>query len=182
MKNFLIILLVSSNVFAQDSLGFKTVAFDFGVVNYQIQSVADTNKAWTTLSTINPLRQKDSNLYASPIQTINIYYRAVANMIGGNIYYSNAIYYGQNSVIITNTKISTNWWTDKLTWTAIENNVSYYVIEYSSGSSWVKLVAVVAKGNGSYSYSNSRKWFTKKPNYRLTPYFKDGSAGTIIYF
>src|SRR6185312_11160332 len=149
-----LILFFSSKVFAQsDSIGFKTIAFEPGVTSYQIQSATDTNKTWSTITTIQPQKNKDSNIYAYPITTANIYYRIKAQMVG-NIYYSPAMFYAPqspNSATISKTKISTSWWTDKLTWTTNnESNVAYYLIEYTSGASWRQLANIISKGDGNY--------------------------------
>ncbi|HXU28546.1 MAG TPA: hypothetical protein VN698_15045 [Bacteroidia bacterium] len=181
MRTILILLLFNFKSYGQDYLVFKTNN-EVGVVSYNVQQSADKN-TWVNISTIQPLK-KDSNTYTYPLSVADNY-RIAANM-KSNIYYTAILYYAPqspNSVTISKTKISTSWWTDKLTWTTTnENNVAYYLIEYTSGASWKQLVNIVDKGNGNYSYSNSRGWFSKKPNYRLTPIFKDGSSGTIIYF
>ena len=181
MKIILIILLFNIKSYGQDSLVWKTNN-ELGVVSYNVQQ--SSNQAnWINLSTVNPLK-KNSNTYYYLVSVPN-YYRISANMVN-NIYYTGILYYTppvQNSVTISNQKVSSSFWVDKIQWTTSkEVNVNYYLIEYSSGNSWIKLAAIVAKGSGSYSYSNSRSWFSKKPNYRLTPYFNDGSAGTIVYF
>jgi len=182
VKNLFVILFFSSNIFAQsDSIVFT--ASDIGVKIYQTESALDTNKTWTVINNIQPKGLPDSSKYGSPISVANIFYRAAATMINGYVYYTPAIYYGLNSVTITNVKKSTSWWTDKLYWTTSnEVNVNYYLIEYASWSSWIKLVAVAAKGSSNYSYTNSRGWFSKKTSYRLTVFYKDNTQGQIVYF
>lgn len=184
MRTILIIILLNFKSYGQDSLIFKTNS-EIGVVSYAVQQSNNQNN-WVNVSTIQP-QKKDSNIYSYPV-TVPDYYRISANL-GIGIYYTGILYYTpqnvpvKNSVTVSNTKVSTSWWTDKLSWTTKnETNVAYYLIEYTSGASWNKLAAIVAKGNGNYSYSNSRSWFSRKPNYRLTPYFSNGSAGTIVYF
>jgi hypothetical protein len=177
-----IFLFLSSKIFAQsDSLIWKTNN-ELGVVSYNVQQ--SSNQAnWINISNVRPLK-KDSNTYSYQVSVPN-YYRISANM-ANNIYYTGILYYTpqvQNSVTVSNQKVSTSWWSDKLTWvTTKESNVTYYLIEYSSGTNWVTLTKIVDKGNSSYSYSNSRGWFSKKPNYRITGYFKDGTPSPIVYF
>jgi hypothetical protein len=160
-----------------------TTGNEAAVSQYLIESTqSDTVAGWKTFATIAP--GKSSYSYAIPDQ--QLYWRLHAT--GKQNFYTKALLYivgvnTQNSVTISSQKVATSWWSDKLTWTTTkEINVSYYLIEYSSGTAWKSFPNIIDKGNSSYSYSNNRGWFSKKPSYRITPYFKNGSTGTILYF
>lgn len=82
MKNIIILLLISSNCFAQDSLVLNTIGLEKFVVNYKIQQSKDTiSGTWTDIETIIPEHKKDSNSYSVSLPTPNLFYRAVAIMV-----------------------------------------------------------------------------------------------------
>src|ERR1700690_2222889 len=158
MRSLFVILFFSSKIFAQDSLYFKTVSYDLGVVNYQIQSSPDTIN-WTNIVQIQPTKNKDSNNYSYPLQTPNMYIRIKANMVQSNAYYTSALFYAQqsqNSATISNAKFSNSWFTDKLSWTVSKTmNVYFYLIEKSvdNGKSWGLQTKINPNVSNSYSYS-----------------------------
>jgi hypothetical protein len=187
MRILLIILFYSSNIFAQDSLGFKTVAYDVGVKNYQVQSAADTTKQWNTIATIQPKALPISNTYTSPISVVNIYYRAAATMINGYVYYTKAILYipsSQNSATIVNAKNSKSWFTDHLTFSVINPmNVQFYLIEKSTnnGKAWAVQTKINPNISNSYSY-NVFRFFQAKPLYRVSSVFTDNTVSNPVNF
>lgn len=88
-----------------------------------------------------------------------------------------------NIATITNAVVKTSLWTDKLSWTTSnESNVDTYLIEKSTGAGYSKVINVPDQGNRNYSFSVSRPWFSRKPLYRVTPVFKDGSSGFTVNF
>src|ERR1022692_1247630 len=98
---------MSSKVFGQlDSLRWKTIAYDEGVTNYQVQYSSDTIN-WVNLRTVLPTQKKDSNWYSYALVTPNIFYRIMSKMIS-NYYYTKPLYYVhsgiKDTVTITNLK------------------------------------------------------------------------------
>lgn len=84
------------------------------------------------------------------------------------------------SAKITNTKINTFLWIDKLTWSASNvRNVAYFLIEKGT---WSKVISIISRGNTSYTYTVNRPWFSSIPKYRVTPVFINGKSGTSVKF
>lgn len=185
MKYLLIILLLfPSLVFCQKYANWKT-GKETVVKNYELQTSTD-NKTWQSIQPpFDPLK-KDTQWYNYTLPNVTAYYRAKATMTTGAIFYTDVklkTVSVSNSVTITNAKVSTSWWTDRLTWTVTNGkNVDYYWIQKYSGTSWAQVTKVTDSGNRNYLYTTSRGWFSRKPPYRLTPVFKDGTTGTIINF
>lgn len=87
------------------------------------------------------------------------------------------------SSTILNALCRTSWWTDKLTWiTTNESNVSSYLVTKSTGGAFTKVTSIAAKGNSGYSYTISRAWFSKKPQYRVQAFYKNGALGQPVNF
>ena len=156
MKNLFLILFFSTKLFAQDSLGFKTISLDIGVNYYEIQSSIDTANtlSWSTITVIQPKRLKDSNVYAVPISTPNIYYRIAAVMTNGYIYYTSAIQYLSTLAVgISNVRLQsfTNYITIYFT-SQNESNINYYEIDRSidGGNTLSDVLHISPKGNSDY--------------------------------
>lgn len=184
MKYLLTILIfIGTKAYCQDSLAFKTVAFEPATMNYTVQSSID-QKTWTNIATIQPKKLPDSNNYSYPIGAIKMYYRVVANMVSSTYTTTPLLYTVGNSVTITNLKFSHSWFYDNLSWVSVnENNLNFYLIERSGnrGVTWSTDTSTVAKGGGSYLL-NSYRLFGKKPLYRISPVFTDGTKGSAINF
>jgi hypothetical protein len=157
-----------------------TTGNELSVTQYQIESTTDTLKTWSVLQLV----AKGQSSYSFAIPNQPIYFRVHA--VGLQDFFTPAMLLSvsqTNTAVISQAKVSTRWWTDKLTWTVSGgNNVNYYLLEYSSGINWVQLSRVGDRGNISYSYSRSRNWFSSKPSYRITTIFKDNSKSSSITF
>lgn len=153
------------------------------VTSYEVLDSSSTNKTWLSLVRILPTNLTDSTWYSFPLPTGQSYVKIKANMVAGT-YLTAALMTGiTNNVVITKTSVSTSWYTDKLSWTiSSDNNVSHYLLEKSTGGAWSQLTTVPDKGNGNYTYKNSRNWLSKKPSYRITPFFNDGTTGSVVNF
>lgn len=155
MKSIFILLLFSTKLFAQDSVGFKTVAFDnLAVKIYSIETAPDTTKSWTVISTIHPKGLKDSNNYSSPITTANIYYRVTATMLNGYVYNTKPLQYLSTLAVgITNVRLQsfTNYITIYFT-SQNESNINYYEIDRSidGGNTLSDVMHISPKGNSDY--------------------------------
>lgn len=87
------------------------------------------------------------------------------------------------SATILNALCRTILWTDRLSWTTTsESNVGSYLVSKSTGVAYTKVTGVAAKGNSNYSYTVSRAWFSKKPQYRVQAVFKNGQLGQAVNF
>lgn len=183
-KILTILIFISAKSYSQDSVAFKTVAHDLGANLYTVQSSTD-QKTWVTLTTFQPKRLPDSNNYSYPISAVKMYYRIVPTMINGGDYTTIPLLYTVgNSATITNLRFSHSWWYDNLSWVGSnEINLSFYLIERSAnrGVTWSADTSTVAKGSGNYSLSAYRL-FGKKPLYRISPVFTDGTKGSAINF
>ncbi len=159
MKIILTILfiIISKNVISQDSLYWQTVSFDAGVKNYEVQSSMDA-KNWTTLTTVNPKKQKDSNVYTYPLQTVNLWYRIVSNM-HSSVYISDSLLYASvlplsiiNYGVTPAQKYCTVYWTS-----VNESNINNYEIDRSfNGTTFDNVAELKPKGNSRYSVSITR--------------------------
>ena len=161
MKNLFFILFFSGKIYAQsDSIGFKTIAFDYGVRNYAIETTPDTSKTWTAISVIQPIKNKDSNNYISPIISSNIYYRISATMLNGFVYHTSPIpYFITLAVCITNVRLQSfaNYLTLYFT-SNNESNINYYEIDRSldGGVTMADVLHISPKGNSDYAETINR--------------------------
>jgi hypothetical protein len=84
---------------------------------------------------------------------------------------------------ITNPKISTFLWIDKLSWNASNvKNATYFLIEKSSGKTFAPVTQIISRGNTSYQFTVNRSWFSSVPKYKITPMFSNGKFGTTVKF
>lgn len=90
MKLLLLILLFSKS-YGQDTLEFHTIAYDAGVKNYIIQSSVDSINWMQVGQPIKPQKNPDSNVYKYPIET-GLYYRVTSQMTSGEIYLTDGNY------------------------------------------------------------------------------------------
>lgn len=166
-----------SKTYGQTIIGSWKTNSEIGVKNYEVQKSTDQLN-WQSIATINPNKLPDGNSYSYQLPQINLYYRIQANMDGGT-YLSNIIFPkgNTNSAEISNAKIKTFWVWDNLSFDVKnEVNVSYYLIEKSTGGS----IKITASGRTSYSTSVIR--LGKRPNYKVTVVFLDGTKGQTTNF
>lgn len=179
---FLLFILLFNSVKAQDYIdSFKTVGFEKFVVNYQIQ-VSQDSINWTTLTTIQPKKAKDSNLYGFTLQPISSYYRLKQLMLGGS-FYSKPIKITNTNVSITVPVLKVQTSTDNLSFTASnEALVSYYSIERSinGSSSWYIVGKLIQTNKKNYIVNITKIGNNRK--YRLIAYYTGGNKSAYSYF
>lgn len=84
------------------------------------------------------------------------------------------------SVSLSGLLFSKSSWYDNLTWvTANESNVSYYLIERTTSTTYYFVAKIIAKGSSKYSYSTYRKKWSK---YRIRAVYTNTTSGNILYF
>lgn len=189
-KLLIIFVLFTQNVRSQDVIHFVTLK-EISVINYQIFQCSSPSSC-KVVATIIPTNLKDSNIYESVLPVVNTWYKVVANMPNRDTFelpllYNNGGANGpvDNLVTVIYTKAYNNWWHDILIWTvANQQNVKAYMIEKSTnnGKNWTNIKMAIASSRLSYSDTISRSFFSRKPIYRVTPIFIDGTKSAPTRF
>lgn len=161
--------------------GFPTAVWttddETSVMNYEVQDSVP-GKSWVSLKNTNGSVieiPKGQSSYSYQLPAISASWRIKA--VGVTNFYTNAIYVPTNNVTITVPVFHTT----SLTWkTATEINVSYYLIQKTRNNSTTQVSKVTAKGSGNYTYRMNKT--VNKYTYKITPVFRDGTAGAGINF
>lgn len=179
----IVLMLFSINTYSQQTTAnWTTVGREVGVVSYSVEKSAD-GKIWQKTSPeIQPKKLKDSNTY-SYVLTETAKYRIAAQMYS-NVYYTDAIYVAigtANSATISDADFSKSWffWDNLSFDVSGANNVQYFLIEKTTnGYLWSEETKIYFGSD--YSYSTFR--LGKKPQYRVTVFYKDGTKGEVVIF